>query len=192
MSFGAELKDFVQGFKTGADIMDQRADRKLGRDKINAAREKTRGPTDDELDAQPGIEGSDFGDDGTAVDPPDYSSNEVYNDFMDTVKGGVDNPYALAAIASTADSESKFSPKNMNGAWSDPSESGQAGTAGGIMSWRGDRFSNMRGFVQANQGQGSTAQLQAKFFLQENPDLIKKLNNASSLEEAQGLMNNAW
>jgi hypothetical protein len=192
MAFGAELKDFVQGFKIGSDIMDSRDDRKLKREKISADREKTRGPTDSELDDQPGIEGSDFGDDGNAIDPPDYSSNEVYNDFMDTVKGGVDNPYALAAIASTADSESKFSPKNMNGAWSDPSESGQQGTAGGIMSWRGPRFDNMRSFVQSNQGQGSTAQLQAKFFLQENPELIKKLNSASSLEEAQGLMNNAW
>lgn len=192
MSFGAELKDFVQGFKTGADIMDKRADRKFARDKMDATREKTRGPTDAELDEQPGIEGSDFGDDGSAIEPPDYSSNEVYNDFMDTVKGGVDNPYALAAIASTADSESKFSPQNMTGSWSDPSESGQAGTAGGIMSWRGDRFNKMRAFVQSNQGRGSTAQLQAQFFLQENPGLIKQLNSASSLEEAQGLMNRAW
>jgi hypothetical protein len=117
---------------------------------------------------------------------PDMTGNEVYSGFMDTVKTGVQNPYALAAIAATGNAESKFSPGNVKRTWSDPSESGQAGTAGGIMSWRGPRY-------QALAATGDLSpQGQAKFFLQENPQLIEQLNNAQSVEEAQSLMNNAW
>lgn len=117
----------------------------------------------------------------------DMTGNDVYSGFMDTVKqGGVSNPYALAAIAATGKAESGFSPGNVNRTWSDPSESGQPGTAGGIMSWRGPRY-------QALAATGDLSpQGQAKFFLQENPQLIAALNNAQSVEEAQSLMNNAW
>lgn len=117
---------------------------------------------------------------------PDMTGNEVYSGFMDTVKTKVGNPYALAAIAATGNAESKFSPGNVNSTWSDPSESGQAGRAGGIMSWRGGRYDAM-----ASKGDMSPAG-QAKFFLNEDPQLIDKLNNAKSVEEAQSLMNNAW
>lgn len=118
---------------------------------------------------------------------PDMTGNEVYSGFMDTVKrGGVNNPFALAAIAATGDAESGFSPGNVNRTWSDPSESGQAGTAGGIMSWRGPRY-------QALAASGDLSpEGQANFFLQENPQLIAQLQNAKSVEEAQSLMNNAW
>lgn len=107
--------------------------------------------------------------------------------FIDTVRGGgLTNPYALSAVAATGRAESGWSAKNANSTWSDPSESGQAGTAGGIMSWRGPRY----------QALAATCDLspegQARFFLQENPELIQKLNNASSVQEAQQLMNNAW
>lgn len=118
--------------------------------------------------------------------PINMTGNEVYSGFMDTVKGGVQNPYALAAIAATGQRESQFSPGNVNRTWSDPSESGQAGTAGGIMSWRGPRYDAL-----AATGDLSP-QGQAKFFLQENPQLIQALNSAKSVEEAQSLMNNAW
>ena len=123
----------------------------------------------------------------TAGAPIDLTGNEVFSGFIDTVKqGGVTNPYALAAIAATGKAESGFSPGNVNRTWSDPSESGQPGTAGGIMSWRGPRY-------QALTATGDLSpQGQAKFFLQENPQLIAALNNAQSLEEAQTLMNNAW
>jgi hypothetical protein len=118
---------------------------------------------------------------------PNMTGNEVYSGFMDTVKqGGVQNPYALAAIAATGQRESKFSPGNVNRTWSDPSESGKPGTAGGIMSWRGPRYEAL-----AATGDLSP-QGQAKFFLQENPQLIQALNSAKSVEEAQGLMNKAW
>lgn len=121
-----------------------------------------------------------------SAQPVDMTGNEVYSGFMDTVKTGVQNPYALAAIAATGQRESRFSPGNVNRTWSDPSESGQAGTAGGIMSWRGPRY-------QALAATGDLSpQGQAKFFLQENPQLIQALNNAGSVEEAQGLMNKAW
>jgi hypothetical protein len=128
---------------------------------------------------------------GTA---PDLSKNDIYNGFMDTVKTKVTNPYGLAAIAATGNAESSFSPKRAVGSWSDPSESGQAGTAGGILSWRGPRFEAMRAFAGNNGGDASapSPQLQAQFFLQEDPGLIDALNAAKSPEEAQRLMNNAW
>jgi len=123
-----------------------------------------------------------------AADPAkvDMTGNQIYSDFMDTVKTGVTNPYGLAAVAATGKAESGYSPGNVNRTWSDPSESGQPGTAGGIMSWRGPRLAAL----QAT-GDMSPAG-QAKFFLQEDPALIAALNNAKSLDEAQRLMNNAW
>lgn len=121
------------------------------------------------------------------VQPIDLSGNEVYSQFIDTVKsGGVNNPYALAAIAATGKAESGFDPGNVNRTWSDPSQSGQPGTAGGIMSWRGPRYDAL-----SATGDLSPAG-QAKFFLQEDPSLIAALNKAGSIEEAQTLMNRAW
>lgn len=123
-----------------------------------------------------------------AVDPAkvDMTGNQIYSDFIDTVKTGVTNPFGLAAIAATGKAESGYSPGNVNRTWSDPSASGQPGTAGGIMSWRGPRLAALQAA-----GDMSPAG-QAKFFLQEDPALITALNNAKSLEEAQRLMNNAW
>ncbi|WP_051376933.1 hypothetical protein [Agrobacterium tumefaciens] len=115
------------------------------------------------------------------------AQGDTYRPFIDTVRsGGLTNPYGLAAVASTGRAESGWSAKNANRTWSDPSESGQPGTAGGILSWRGPRY-------QALAATGDLSpEGQAKFFLQENPDLIQKLNSAKSVEEAQQLMNNAW
>lgn len=132
---------------------------------------------------------------GGAVGPaPDLSGNDIYSGFMDTVKSKVTNPNGLAAVASTANAESRFNPKNAFGSWSDPSESGQAGTAGGILSWRGPRFEAMRQFAAKNGGDPNnpSPQLQAQFFLQEDPTLIDRLNAAKSPTEAQQTMNNAW
>lgn len=130
--------------------------------------------------------------------PVNGAAQGIYDSFMNTIRGGITNPYGLAAVATTGSAESGFSPRNAYGSWSDPSQRGASGTAGGIMSWRdGDRsnrFSAMRSFVAENGGDPNrpSPELQAKFFLQENPDLIKALNNAKSAEEAQQLMNNAW
>ncbi|TGS47526.1 hypothetical protein EN824_07410 [Mesorhizobium sp. M8A.F.Ca.ET.181.01.1.1] len=131
---------------------------------------------------------------GAAGPAPDLSGNDIYSGFMDTVKSKVTNPNGLAAVASTANAESRFNPKNAFGSWSDPSESGQAGTAGGILSWRGPRFEAMRQFAAKNGGDASnpSPQLQAQFFLQEDPTLIDRLNAAKSPTEAQQIMNNAW
>lgn len=129
-----------------------------------------------------------------AGNAPDLSGNDIYSGFMDTVKGSITNPNALAAVAATGTAESQFSPKRVFSSWSDPSESGQAGTSGGIMSWRGPRFQAMRDFAAANGGDPNkpSPQLQAQFFLQEDPTLIAKLNAAKNPAEAQQLMNNAW
>ena len=122
-----------------------------------------------------------------SADIGNLSGNDVYSGFIDTVKaGGLTNPYGLAAVAATGKAESGFSPGNVNRTWSDPSESGQPGTAGGIMSWRGPRYQAL-----AATGDLSPAG-QAKFFLSENPSLIQGLNSAKSVEEAQSLINRAW
>ncbi|MCZ7463548.1 hypothetical protein [Rhizobium rhizogenes] len=111
----------------------------------------------------------------------------TFRPFIDTVRaGGLTNPYGLSAVASTGKAESGWSAANANRTWSDPSESGQSGTAGGIMSWRGPRY-------QALAATGDLSpEGQARFFLQENPQLIQALNNAGSVEEAQRLMDRAW
>lgn len=121
------------------------------------------------------------------------SGNDIYSGFMDTVDDTITNPFGLAAVAATGQAESRFSPGNVNRTWSDPSESGQAGTAGGIMSWRGPRLEALQTFAakKGEQGNGSP-QTQAEFLLQEDPNLITALNNAKSVEEAQQLMNRAW
>lgn len=122
-----------------------------------------------------------------SAQPIDLSGNEVYNQFIGAAReGGLTNPYGLAALAATGKAESGFDPGNVNRTWSDPSQSGQPGTAGGILSWRGPRYQAL-----AATGDLSPAG-QARFFLQEDPGLIQALNNAKSVEEAQGLINNAW
>lgn len=127
--------------------------------------------------------------------PADVSKNgSTFSPFMDTVKaGGLTNPFGLAAVASTGRAESGWSPDNAARSWSDPSESGQAGTAGGVMSWRAERLQNLRRYAasKGEQGNGSP-QTQAEFFMREDPQLVAKLNNARSVEEAQSLMNNSW
>jgi hypothetical protein len=113
------------------------------------------------------------------------SPNQIYTDFMQTVaNGGVTNPYALAAIASTGTAESGFSASNADRTWNDG-----INNAGGIMSWNGPRLAALQRFSGGTNG---TPKQQAAFFLQENPALIQKLNGAGSLQEAQQLMNNAW
>lgn len=127
----------------------------------------------------------------SAAQPVD---GNVYDGFMRTVKTKVSNPYALAAIASTGQSESSFSSKRANSSWSDPSQSGKEGTSGGIMSWRDTRLQKLYNFA-ATKGEKPGAispQTQAEFFLQEDPRLIARLNSARSVEEAQSLMNRAW
>ncbi len=123
------------------------------------------------------------------------SGGDIFNRFMSTVKaGGINNPYALAAIAATGERESGFSPGNTYGTWSDPSESGAPGQAGGVMSWRAERYANLQRFAAA-QGENPnqiSPETQAKFLLSENPELIARLNAAKSPDEAQYLMNEAW
>jgi hypothetical protein len=121
---------------------------------------------------------------GHASDMSGLDSNHVYSGFMDTVKGGVTNPYGLAAIAATGKAESGYDPKNAGGSWNDG-----ANNAGGIMSWNGPRLANLQKFAGGGNG---TPQQQGQFFLEENPALIAALNKAGSVEEAQHLMNNAW
>lgn len=123
------------------------------------------------------------------------TSNDIQNQFIDTVRnGGLTNPYGLAAVAATGRAESGWSPANVNAAWPDPSQSGQAGTAGGILSWRNERLANLRNFAQSQGEDPSNISpaTQAKFFLQEDPTLVERLNAAKSPQEAASIMANAW
>lgn len=119
---------------------------------------------------------------------------ETYTPFIETVRaGGITNPFGLAAVASTGKAESGWSASNANRSWSDPSESGQAGTAGGILSWRGPRLAALQSYAKekGESGNGSPA-TQAEFFLREDPKLVASLNSAKSVEEAQSAINRAW
>ena len=121
--------------------------------------------------------------------------NDIQNQFIGTVRnGGLTNPYGLAAVAATGRAESSWDPSKVNAAWADPSQSGQAGTAGGILSWRNERLANLRNFAQSQGADPSniSPELQAKFFLQEDPTLIQRLNAAKSPQEAASIMANAW
>jgi hypothetical protein len=120
--------------------------------------------------------------------------NEVSNQFLDAVKAnGIQNPVALAAIGATGERESGWSPKRINATWADPSESGQAGTSGGLMSWRAERLDNLRKFAAANGETGlGSPQTQARFFVSESPQLVQRLNTAKTPQEAMLAMNDAW
>ncbi|MCJ2054051.1 hypothetical protein [Methylobacterium sp. J-070] len=116
--------------------------------------------------------------------------NDIRGRFISTLQqGGLTNPNGLGAVAAYAQHESRYSPSNITGSWSDPSESGQAGTSGGILSWRADRLDNMRA---ATAGAADPVAAQAKFLLQENPQLTQGLQSAGSPEEAHRLMADAW
>lgn len=123
------------------------------------------------------------------------SPTAIAGRFLGTVKaGGLTNPYALAAVAATGKNESGFDPSKAFGTWADPSQSGQAGTSGGIMSWRGDRLAKLQQFAQQN-GDNPNApspETQGKFLLAEDPSLIQSLQAAKSPAEAQQIMNQAW
>lgn len=122
-------------------------------------------------------------------------NGSTFEPFINTVKaGGVTNPYALAAIAATGKAESGWSPENANRSWSDPSQSGGAGTAGGVMSWRNERLQNLYSYASSKgeQPNNISPETQAEFFLREDPQLIQSLNQARSPEEAASMMANAW
>ncbi|MCJ2063689.1 hypothetical protein MKK63_13350 [Methylobacterium sp. J-088] len=116
--------------------------------------------------------------------------NDIRGRFISTLQqGGLTNPNGLGAVAAYAQHESRYSPSNITGSWSDPSESGQAGQSGGILSWRADRLANMKAFTQ---GAADPVSAQANFLLQENPQLTSALQNAQSPQEAHALMADAW
>jgi hypothetical protein len=121
------------------------------------------------------------------------AQGSTYEPFISTVRGRVTNPYGLAAVAATGRAESGWSAGNADRTWSDPSQSGQAGTAGGVMSWRGPRLASLQNYAKSKGEQGNgSPQTQAEFFLQENPQLIEQLNKAGSPQEAADIMANAW
>ncbi|WP_205824747.1 hypothetical protein [Methylobacterium terricola] len=125
-----------------------------------------------------------------AMAMPSGTGGETEKKFVGALKGGgLTNPHGLAAVAAYASRESGFKGSNITGSWSDPSESGAPGQSGGILSWRGDRLTNMRRFTA---GAPDPVVAQAAFTLAENPRLTQALQNAGSAEEANALMAGAW
>jgi len=129
--------------------------------------------------------------------PPTSLGNptEIENRFIGSVKGaGLTNPYGLGAVAAYGRAESGFSPANANRVWNDPSESGQPGQAGGIMSWRADRLANLQRFAsERGEKPGSISpETQGAFLIAEDPQLLPRLQAAKSPDEANQIMANAW
>lgn len=122
------------------------------------------------------------------------AQGSTYAPFIETVRGGgLTNPYGLSAVAAYGKAESGWNGENANRTWNDPSESGAAGTSGGILSWRGPRLASLQNYAQSKGEQGNgSPQTQAEFFLQENPQVIQALNNAKSPQEANAVLANAW
>lgn len=119
--------------------------------------------------------------------------NDVENTFVSTVKqAGLTNPVGLGAVAAYGKAESGFSPQNVNRTWSDPSESGQAGTSGGIMSWRAERLQGLQNFARERGENAPSVETQALYLAKEDPTLIPKLNAAKTPQEANQIMANAW
>ncbi|MCO5092663.1 phage tail tip lysozyme [Bosea sp. (in: a-proteobacteria)] len=130
----------------------------------------------------------------TAAVAPIGTPNEVENRFLGGVQNaGLTNPNGLAAVAAYGRSESGYSPQNAGRTWNDPSESGQPGQAGGIMSWRAERLQNLQRFAasRGEQGNGSP-ETQAAFLASEDPTLIPRLNAAQTPQEANQIMAQAW
>lgn len=121
--------------------------------------------------------------------------NDIENQFVGTVKqAGLTNPIGLGAVAAYGKAESGYNPQNVNRVWNDPSQSGQPGQAGGIMSWREDRLRALNAYAQ-QQGEQPGAispKTQAMFLVQEDPTLLPKLQAAKTPDEANQIMANAW
>lgn len=119
--------------------------------------------------------------------------NEIENQFVGTVKqAGLTNPVGLGAVAAYGNAESSYDPRNVNRVWNDPSQSGQPGQAGGIMSWREDRLRNLQAFAKQRGEDQPSVQTQALFLAQEDPTLLPKLQAAKTPDEANRIMASAW
>jgi len=121
------------------------------------------------------------------------AQGSTYQPFIDTVRGKITNPYGLAAVAATGRAESGWSQANADRTWSDPSQSGSPGTAGGAMSWRGPRLASLQAYAKSKGETGNgSPKTQGEFLLVENPQLIERLNSAKSTDEAANIMADAW
>ena len=186
MGLAAEMKDFNAGVQNANKFWDQRADQKLKEAKAADYNRQHQPITDEERANMPGMGGA-VG--SGLIEPPKGSvppSNETYNTFLDTVKTGVTNPYALAAISATGKHESGYGDKAYS-QWDDVGK-----PAGGIMSWRDDRLANLKNFAKTDDITKIDAATQGKFFLQENPGMIDQLNKATTVADAQHIMNENW
>ena len=119
----------------------------------------------------------------------------VRDQFIGTTKeAGLTNPNALAVLTSHGIGESGFDPAKVNRTWSDPSQSGQPGTSGGILSWRNDRLKRLQNFAasQGEQPGAITPRTQALFFAQEDPEFFARFQASPSLEAAHDLFSKKW
>jgi hypothetical protein len=191
-----EIQDFAKSFEAGWKMAD-RVKNPEGRGRRVSDAEERRRETERERERyQTDAENAARGRAGGGGDAVGASSTEVSNRFMGVVqseKNGLTNPYGLAAVAAFGQRESNWSPSRVNATWNDRDESGRDGTSGGTLSWREDRLRNLERYASGlgEKGRGSP-ETQARFFLQEDPRLIARLQNAKSSEEANEIMGAAW
>jgi hypothetical protein len=124
---------------------------------------------------------------------PEGDAKQIEQRFITSVPG-LTNPVGRAAVAAYGLHESGYSPANVNRRWSDPSESGQPGTSGGIMSLRNDRLAGLYAFAakRGEQPNNISPETQAAYLGVEDPTLVPRLNAAKTPEEAHDIMRNAW
>lgn len=130
------------------------------------------------------------------------SQKQIMEEFQQSLKAGspdqgipgLTNPYAIAAVMATGTHESAFAPANAYGTWNDPSEKGVPGKSGGILSWRDARYEALQNFATrfGDNPDHISPRTQALFTLQEDRNLISKLENSKDAAEAQQYMNQAW
>ncbi|MFC0282403.1 hypothetical protein ACFFJB_02020 [Camelimonas abortus] len=112
--------------------------------------------------------------------------NQIETRFMSALReSGLNNPFGLATVAAYGKRESGWSPQNANRTWSDPSQSGKAGTSGGLFSWRNERLRNLYKFAQ-QRGEKIGAispETQAAFLASEDPTLIPRLTRQRGDDE---------
>jgi hypothetical protein len=199
MTFANEMRDFISAFKTGYELIPKKSEDELAaaagdkavkdaegkgwdRDVPVQSRASTEQPGEQQRERER-IAAID--DEGVGENP----GRSVRDAFMQTVKGKVTNPFALAVIDATGKHESGWNASRLASSWADPSESGQPGQSGGAMSWRAERLEALRRSAGDRIGD---PRAHAEFFLNEDPRLIAQLNSAGSIEEANRTMANAW
>jgi hypothetical protein len=186
MAFSQEIKDFVTGFKTGHDLITSKEDRDLKAAHAryyNSLADRTRAPTDADLDGVIPDDGSGSG--GHVTTGFDntrkaLSSQQVRDaalerfDYLTKDLGW--SPAAAAGIIANAHAESRF----------DTGALGDRGSAHGEFQWRGDRWTNFQKFARDNKKDPTAWQTQFDFMDHEASQMPGFKERMNSFKDASG------